>query len=614
MPKIASLPPTVVRRRLLARLRMVLNFFQRWIRTDINTLAASLAILGGLKGGLGTVSGILTNLRRYISHFFTSSIAVPKDNKLNREVLSWLRAHALEGKQRRSLMAMHPNRSYDPTTLQFNGCIFNRDDWSTSQQLTVMYLPTFDMHYFWFEGTLIMVKHGLDQDISLRSLFLDRSTLASTGEEPLLLTCIGRSVEPIQRFLTECRRFANFTAHGYVKIHTSLLGRDFDMQLLRSPRPLETVHFEQSVKDDLLADIANYLKPETREYYTQRGIPYRRGYLLHGPPGTGKSSLSFALAGAFMLDLLVVDLPSIKSDRDLGMLFSEMPEKCIVLIEDIDAVGLKRKPAASYDDEDEKKTKAEEEAKTNKDKCTLSGLLNVLDGVVAQQGRIVLMTTNHEVELDEALTRPGRIDKKIYLGNIGKELARQMFIRMYAPDHTTALPTASPELLKLAEQFCSTEALDGKFSPAQVQEYLLQHRESPRNAVEGLENYIDEQMRLREKKKKEAENRKKKVTEKAADGKAGGDNVPKVNENRGTTEESDKTDGAAIKSDDNNYDKNDDDKSDGEKSGEKNGSDRTSSDLVELVIVTPETSSGNQTDSSESKDSPVEPQKEGETQ
>ena len=46
----------------------------------------------------------------------------------------------------------------------------------------------------------------------------------------------------------------------------------------------------------------------------------------------------------------------------------------------------------------------------------LQGLLNVLDGVVDTPGRIVIMTTNHPEALDAALIRPGRIDKKVYLG------------------------------------------------------------------------------------------------------------------------------------------------------------------------------------------------------
>jgi mitochondrial chaperone BCS1 len=62
-----------------------------------------------------------------------------------------------------------------------------------------------------------------------------------------------------------------------------------------------------------------------------------------------------------------------------------------------------------------------------------SGLLNVLDGVVDTPGRIVVMTTNHPEVLDPALIRPGRINKKVYMGYLHAQEALQM-VRHYFPD------------------------------------------------------------------------------------------------------------------------------------------------------------------------------------
>ena len=196
MPTLSSLPPILARRKLLALLRVVLDFFRRWLRTDVSTLAASLTVLGGLQSGLGSAFDILRSTRRYLSHFLTSSIAINGADKLNREVLNWLREHALEGKQMRMLLAQEPTSD---TTQGPHSYFARRDDRPASQHLAVSYTPTLGMHYFWFEGSLIMVKRGLEQDISMRSLFLDRSTVAPTGNEPLLLICLGRTVEPIKK-------------------------------------------------------------------------------------------------------------------------------------------------------------------------------------------------------------------------------------------------------------------------------------------------------------------------------------------------------------------------------------------------------------------------------
>lgn len=74
--------------------------------------------------------------------------------------------------------------------------------------------------------------------------------------------------------------------------------------------------------------------------------------------------------------------------------------------------------------------------------CTLSGLLTVLDGVNARQGRVFIMTTNHPARLDKALARPGRIDETVLLSHIGAQAAGDLFMRMYKPGHHHA---RSPE-------------------------------------------------------------------------------------------------------------------------------------------------------------------------
>src|SRR5690606_16609320 len=76
----------------------------------------------------------------------------------------------------------------------------------------------------------------------------------------------------------------------------------------RPSRPVETVVLDEVQKQKVLWDINEYLHPATPHWYANRGIPYRRGYLFHGPPGTGKTSLSFAIAGVFGLDIYCVSL------------------------------------------------------------------------------------------------------------------------------------------------------------------------------------------------------------------------------------------------------------------------------------------------------------------
>lgn len=99
-------------------------------------------------------------------------------------------------------------------------------------------------------------------------------------------------------------------------------------------RDIETVVLDEKEKLRVLDDINEYLHPATSQWYANRGIPLRRGYLFHGPPGTGKTSLSFALAGLFGLDIHVISLlDSGLTEEDLSNLFAYLPRRCIVLLE-----------------------------------------------------------------------------------------------------------------------------------------------------------------------------------------------------------------------------------------------------------------------------------------
>jgi chaperone BCS1 len=122
------------------------------------------------------------------------------------------------------------------------------------------------------------------------------------------------------------------------------------------------------------------------------------GYLFSGPPGTGKTSLTAALAGVFGLDIYVLSLLDPYCNEDaLVRLFSAVPSRCIVLLEDVDAAGLKRA------DDPRMNKKFKEGEAVEKDTglppkpvtaISLSGLLNAIDGVSSSEGRILIMTTN----------------------------------------------------------------------------------------------------------------------------------------------------------------------------------------------------------------------------
>lgn len=163
-------------------------------------------------------------------------------------------------------------------------------------------------------------------------------------------------------------------------------------------RKLEHLALPAGMKEDLLEDLNTFLKSE--EDYAALSIPYHKGYLFHGPPGTGKTSTAKTLADHFSLDVFIMNLADVDSDTTMMQLMSVIPPRSILILEDIDCVK------ASHKREPDK-----EEIKAASSKVTLQGLLNCLDGITTPHGLITFMTSNYAHKLDPALRRPGRVDR-----------------------------------------------------------------------------------------------------------------------------------------------------------------------------------------------------------
>jgi chaperone BCS1 len=259
--------------------------------------------------------------------------------------------------------------------------------------------PAIGSHNFWHKGKYFQLRR---KEIAVYD------ELAVKDKELLTLSCFGRSAEPIKELIQNakkhCYRRQNVTTvvkRPAPKDMRRFGGRGCWIKIAERPcRPMETVVLDRGRKTDIVNDINEYLNPATARWYANRGIPYRRGYLFYGPPGTGKTSLTFALAGVFGLDIHVASLQeSTLTEEELGMLFTHLPARCIVLLEDIDTAGLVRElsennektpPAAggqsgNSDFNVSDLTKAlkkvnqlsEEEKKKG---ISLSGLLNIIDG------------------------------------------------------------------------------------------------------------------------------------------------------------------------------------------------------------------------------------------
>lgn len=322
---------------------------------------------------------------------------------------------------------------------------------------------------FWFQGRPVYFKTHLRQ-------------VGLLQEEEVTVVSLGRSAAPLRNLLEECRQLHLRQTEQRVAIFGNH-GSTWAKEASRVARPLSTVAIDGDTKKQLVADMARFINPATQRWYAQRGIPYRRGYLFYGQPGTGKTSLSLSVAGHFDLDIYRIQVSGI-TDDSLKQLFEKLPGRCVVLLEDVDVIAKSRAASSGS-------LGVDSGHQADAVGTTMSGLLNIIDGVSSQEGRILIMTTNYAARLDAALVRPGRIDVRVEFPLADRNAAKNLFDLVYRNPVDPAEESCSEkdELHLLADSFAS-RLPERQVSPAEVMSFLLQHQDSPQQAVNCVQDWL----------------------------------------------------------------------------------------------------------------------------
>lgn len=195
----------------------------------------------------------------------------------------------------------------------------------------------------------------------------------------------------------------------------------------REKRPLASVYTNNNISTMLKNDIQSFI--DSKKMYMDNNILYKRNYLLYGKPGTGKSSLIFALASEFNYKIKIIDLKSVRRIPDILQQISNQ-EKIFYVFEDIDALSttlMEREDKPESDRINEKKESPRElVADSHSEGLDLSDILNVMDGLYTPEGAICFFTTNHIEKLDKAFLRDGRMDCKVEMNDLDNKTANQM--------------------------------------------------------------------------------------------------------------------------------------------------------------------------------------------
>lgn len=266
-----------------------------------------------------------------------------------------------------------------------------------------------------------------------------RSTQQISPFETIAISFLTRDRGVVERFMRDCTPEEHRNS-----ISISMYGASgSEGAMRRRKRGLHTVFADRAIKDRLVSRLSWFQGAE--EWHASRGIPWKLGVVLHGPPGTGKTSLIHALASDFGFDIKYI-----KSLHGLGAAFKTGGPNDLFVIEDIDTIanGLSR----------------DGKAKTAIDDGALRGsplheILNAMDGMQTPDGLKFIVTTNHLDRLDPAIVRPGRIDEVIEVGPLSLESARAMFHAFYGRDGIGAYsPRTGAELQRMFSTMSADEA------------------------------------------------------------------------------------------------------------------------------------------------------------
>ncbi|XP_045786903.1 AAA-ATPase At3g50940-like [Trifolium pratense] len=242
---------------------------------------------------------------------------------------------------------------------------------------------------------------------------------------------------------------------------------------LNHPSTFDTLALDRDLREFVIGDLEKFVM--RKEYYREVGKAWKRGYLLYGPPGTGKSSLIAAMANYLHFDIYDLELTELSNNAELRRLLIAMPNRSIVVVEDIDCT-------VEFQDR-----VAQSRSCRNDKQVTLSGLLNFIDGLWSSCGdeRIIVFTTNHKEKLDPALLRPGRMDVHIYMSYCTPYGFRQLAFRYLGIKEHTLFG----EIEETIQQALVT--------PAEVAEQLLKGSETD-TTLKDLSNFLRKKKEIQE--------------------------------------------------------------------------------------------------------------------
>lgn len=313
----------------------------------------------------------------------------------------------------------------------------------------------------------------------------------------LTLRIVGRDSGPLKRLVEEARREGQKRTDAYTTILKSESPRRWRVVDRVAKYDISNSKHDPKMLAEVIEDLRRFF--DRRDLYASKGHRWKRGILLYGPPGSGKSTLIHLLASHFGRSIALAG----SLDCANAELIKSLPGNTFLVFEDVDCGPAVTRNSAGF-----------------------SKILNALDGFSDyQDGMVVFMTTNHVGKIDPALLRPGRMDVKFLVGKPSADQCKTMYCNFFATSHDdtarinlegrrfdySAVPAARYEEAVAFVEALEKESNDGDLADAfgapimscAFIENVLGRALEPEYTLETLRQCIDEARTLSEEQRRD---------------------------------------------------------------------------------------------------------------
>ncbi|KAI8889454.1 P-loop containing nucleoside triphosphate hydrolase protein [Backusella circina FSU 941] len=427
-------------------------------------------------------------IKRRIEELFYVQIVIGENDLIYTPINEYITKH-FKGVEK--LSRVRGKTGYtEPQDINKNRYGFYRSSRASLDNTPIIDLIPEKFHVFeiWYKGYKIFISRS-EEELS-GQMAINRLRFGHPGEattETIVIKMRSRDLQKLRSFIQEwIDEYYEIRKNKLViyKCKFQNYGWDDDNywqeHSYKQKRHFSSVVLKKGDQERILRDIITF--KESKDWYDARGIPYRRGYLLWGEPGTGKTSFIQSLASKVKMNVAILNLSAAADDDTLSTVLARVPKNSVLVIEDIDHYKFEE---GISEKDDSKKSKDEKKS------VSVSGILNAIDGIASLEESIIFMTCNDLNSIPPALIRPGRVDLKLNMSYVDNYQLQLIFWRFFCMEvKETPLEeipkekfpllakTVTSLLSGLREQAKAVKESTGiaiEISPAELISYFLYH-------------------------------------------------------------------------------------------------------------------------------------------